>query len=124
MQIGYGSVAREDLSTAVGSVRLQPHEASSYSHVEELIEGRLAGVDVVRTGSGFRIRIRGASSFFAPTDPLFVVDGVPLRNLGGYLGISPKDVARIDVLKDAGSTAIYGSRGANGVILITTHRAR
>jgi TonB-dependent SusC/RagA subfamily outer membrane receptor len=83
----------------------------------------MPGVDVVRQGGGFRVLIRGMGSITASSEPLYVIDGLPLTSgTGGMLGISPNDVARIDVLKDAGSTAIYGSRGANGVILITTRR--
>ena len=124
VNIGYGTVAPRDLATAVGSILVTREEASNFSHIEELMEGRLAGVDVVRTGAGFRVRIRGTKSLMMDSDPLFVVDGMPLHSTRGYLDLSPHDVARIDVLKDAGSTAIYGSRGANGVILITTRRAR
>ena len=123
VQIGYGSVAPRHLAFAVGSIRVDPSAMGSYTHVEEMLEGRLPGVDVLRTGSGFRVRVRGTSSILAQSGPLWVVDGLPLSNVDGYLGLSPRTVARIDVLKDAGAAAIYGSRGANGVILITTHRA-
>jgi TonB-dependent SusC/RagA subfamily outer membrane receptor len=91
--------------------------------VEELLQGRVAGVQVIRLANGgYRVRIRGAAG---EGEPLFVVDGMPVHALypGAALnGINPADVVRIDVLKDAGSTAIYGSRGAHGVILITTRR--
>ena len=123
VQIGYGKAAARDVTTAVSSVVVDRGEVATYSHVEEFLEGRMPGVDVVRQGGGFRVLIRGMGSITASSEPLYVIDGLPLTSgTGGMLGISPNDVARIDVLKDAGSTAIYGSRGANGVILITTRR--
>ena len=124
VQIGYGKVSARDVTTAVSSVVVDRGEVATYSHVEEFLEGRMPGVDVVRQGGGFRVLIRGMGSITANSEPLYVVDGIPLTSVGrgGMLGISPADVARIDVLKDAGSTAVYGSRGANGVIIITTRR--
>jgi TonB-dependent SusC/RagA subfamily outer membrane receptor len=123
VQIGYGTASARHLTTAVSSVVVDRREAATHGHVEELLEGRMPGVDVVRQGGGFRVLIRGMGSITGNSEPLYVVDGLPLTSgPGGMLGISPNDVARIDVLKDAGSTAIYGSRGANGVILITTRR--
>jgi TonB-dependent SusC/RagA subfamily outer membrane receptor len=90
---------------------------------EELLRGRFAGVEVIPiAGGGISVRIRGASSVYGSTEPLFVVDGVPIQaEPGGALKwLAPQDVAKIEVLKDIGSTAFYGVRGANGVILITT----
>lgn len=124
VSIGYGTVAEKDLTSAVSSVVPGQDEARRYVHLEEMLEGRVAGVDVVRTSAGFRVRIRGVRTFSGSAEPLYVVDGVPLAAVGGTFGINPQHVARIDVLKDAGSTAIYGSRGANGVIVITTRRGR
>jgi TonB-dependent SusC/RagA subfamily outer membrane receptor len=89
--------------------------------IEELLRGRFPGVEVVTLpGGGMSVRIRGASS--ASSEPLYVLDGTPVQpEPGGALRwLSPNDVAKIEVLKDIGSTAFYGSRGANGVILITT----
>jgi TonB-dependent SusC/RagA subfamily outer membrane receptor len=128
--IGYGSTTRERSTVAVGSVTAEELELMRVSRIEELLQGRIAGAEVVRTASGeYSIRIRGTASLMArgaSTEPLFVLDGMPMaqgRPLGSILvGISPSDVARIDVLKDAGATASYGSRGANGVVLITTKR--
>ncbi len=99
------------------------------SRVEELIQGRIPGVHVVRLPNGdFSVRVRGAKTFGQGSDePLYVVDGMPLMTTGlrnALMGIAPQDIARIDVLKDAGATAVYGSKGANGVILITTKRAK
>jgi len=93
------------------------------ARAEELLTGRFAGVEVIQVpGGGISVRIRGATSVTLSTEPLFVVDGVPVNaEPGGALKwLAPQDIARIEVLKDIGSTAFYGVRGANGVILITT----
>lgn len=95
--------------------------------VEELIAGRFAGVEVVRMANGSsEIHIRGINTIIGNTEPLYVIDGLEVSAGpgGALMGLNPSDIARIDVLKDAGATAIYGIRGANGVILITTKRAR
>jgi TonB-dependent SusC/RagA subfamily outer membrane receptor len=128
--IGYGNTTRERSTVAVGSVTAEDLDMMRVSRIEELLQGRVAGAEVVRTASGeYSIRIRGTASLMARgvgTEPLFVLDGMPMmqgRPLGSILiGVSPYDVARIDVLKDAGATASYGARGANGVVLITTRR--
>lgn len=94
-------------------------------HFEELLIGRFPGVHVRRTPSGgFAVRIRGASTFMTDQEPLFIVDGMPVQPTPGrgLDWLPPFDVARIEVLKDAVDTSMYGSRGANGVILITTRR--
>lgn len=126
VEVGYGTQDARNLTGAVSSLsgeRLRTHRAS---RVEEMFQGRMAGVVVTRMpGGGFSVRIRGASNLVGGGEPLFVIDGVPLHGLraGHELdGINPADIERIDVLKDAGSAAIYGSRAANGVILITTRR--
>jgi TonB-dependent SusC/RagA subfamily outer membrane receptor len=90
---------------------------------EEMIRGRFAGVEVIALpGGGISVRIRGATSFNASTEPLYVVDGVTVTpEPGGALKwLAPRDIQRIEVLKDPASTAFYGSRGANGVIVVTT----
>ena len=94
--------------------------------VEELIQGRFAGVQVVRVPGGYSLRIRGAGSFTGGNEPLYIVDGVSLSPApgGALVGVDPRDIERIEVLKDAASTSAYGVRGANGVILIWTKRAR
>ena len=95
------------------------------SRIEELIAGRVAGVHVERTATGVSLRIRGTNTVLGQTEPLVVLDGQPLPQGARELAlINPADVARIEVLKDAGATAFYGMRGANGVLLITTKRAR
>jgi TonB-dependent SusC/RagA subfamily outer membrane receptor len=94
--------------------------------VEELIRGRVPGVEVIQRPNGdYTVRIRGVHSIYGSSEPLYVVDGMPIISSGlrsALSGINPADIARIEVLKDAGSTAGYGSQGANGVILITTKR--
>ena len=109
VNIGYATVDSKDLSTAVSKV--DTRNAVQYKTIYEMIEGRCAGVEV----SGERVIIRGMGTVNGSSDPLFVVNGVPTDDIS-Y--INPNDVKSISVLKDAGSCAIYGSRGANGVILI------
>lgn len=95
------------------------------SRAEELFAGRFPGVRVEAAAGGFLVRVRGSSTLNANAEPLYVVDGVPYATgPGGLVSINPNDIAKIQVLKDAGSTAFYGSRGANGVILITTKKGR
>lgn len=124
--IGYGRVSRARSTLAVGTLTAADVERSRATRVEEALRGRLAGVEVFRTINGdYGIRIRGISSLTGyGAEPLVVVDGAPLESLGGGVlnGINPFDIERIDVLKDAGATAIYGLRGANGVIVIVTKR--
>jgi TonB-dependent SusC/RagA subfamily outer membrane receptor len=125
VEVGYGTQRAQDVTGSVSSLSGERLRSNRASRVEEMIQGRMAGVVVTRVaGGGYSIRIRGASSL-AGGEPLFVLDGVPLLSTrpGHELdGINPSDIERIDVLKDAGSAAVYGSRGANGVILITTRR--
>jgi len=99
---------------------------SSGQTIEELFSGRFPGVEVSRVPSGgISIRIRGASTVFGSSDPLYIIDGARVQSgAGGLLFLDPGDIKSIEVLKDIGSTSLYGSEGANGVILITTKRAR
>jgi len=99
---------------------------NSVTSVEELFAGRFPGVRVLYTpGQGIAVRVRGATSITGSNDPLYVVDGFPMdAGPGGLLAINPYDIARIEILKDAGSIAEYGVRGANGVVLIKTKRGR
>jgi TonB-dependent SusC/RagA subfamily outer membrane receptor len=126
VELGYGSRHTRDVTGAVGSVSSRRMGNVRVSRVEEMMQGRIAGVTVTRNGTGgYAVRVRGAGGFLHDGEPLFVLDGVPLTaSRPGHAldGINPADVERIDVLKDAGSAAIYGTRGANGVILITTRR--
>jgi TonB-dependent SusC/RagA subfamily outer membrane receptor len=115
-------------TNAVGVVGSDDIDRQRVTRVEELIRGRVPGVEVLSLPNGdYSVRIRGAHSFYGSSEPLFVLDGMPLYAggvRGALNGINPADVARIEVLKDAGSTAAYGVQGANGVILITTKRSR
>ncbi len=107
------------------TVEAEDMEGRSIARVQEMLRGQVAGVEVRDSPSGLIIRIRGASSVYANSDPLFVIDGLPIQlgADGALTGINPQDVASIRVLKNASDTAAYGVRGANGVILISTKRA-
>ena len=139
--IGYGQAEAKDITGAIVSARPENFNQGVIASPEQLIQGRLAGVSVTSTngepGAAVNIRIRGTSSMRAGNNPLFVVDGVPLSSDDTMAGgnaqgigtssaknplnfLNPQDIASIDVLKDASATAIYGSRGANGVVIITT----
>ena len=101
-------------------------KGSSATTVEELFAGRFPGVQVFSANGGISVRVRGGSSINGSNEPLYVVDGITIEPGpgGALIGINPQDVAKIEVLKDVGSTAIYGVRGANGVILITTRKSK
>jgi TonB-dependent SusC/RagA subfamily outer membrane receptor len=126
VQVGYGSESRGRVSGAVGSLEPDDLAAARAVRVEELLQGRMAGVQVLRQANGdFSVRIRGSQWIGGDAEPLFVVDGMPVHatTVGRALeGIRPADIARIDVLKDAGSAAVYGARAANGVVVVTTKR--
>ncbi len=119
--VGYGTQKRSELTGSVASVDGDALRKVPVSSVAESITGRLAGVQVTNTegspDSEIRIRVRGGTSLTSDSDPLYIVDGFPVQSI---VDIAPSDIESIDVLKDASSTAIYGSRGANGVIIITT----
>ena len=121
--VGYGSQKKSDLTGAVSQIKTEEISAYPASRLESVLQGRAAGVQVQSSngepGSAPKVRIRGATSVNSSSDPLYVVDGFP----GGAIP-GPEDIASVEVLKDASATAIYGSRGANGVILITTKRGR
>jgi TonB-dependent starch-binding outer membrane protein SusC len=123
--IGYGTVQRRDITGSVASVSGDELAAKPVSSVSEALTGKLAGVQVLTTEGSpdaeVRIRVRGGGSITGDNSPLFIVDGFPVESISD---ISPADIESIDVLKDASSTAIYGSRGANGVIIITTKRGK
>lgn len=119
--IGYGSVKRKDVTTAISSVSTEDLNERPIVSAAQAIQGRAAGVSVIQPngapGGETSIRVRGTTSFNGSNDPLYVVDGVPVDNINF---LSPQDIADMQVLKDASSAAIYGSRAANGVVLITT----
>lgn len=123
--IGYGSVKKRDLTGAVASVNSETLVANPVSDVSQALQGHLPGVTVVaqdgRPGATVSIRVRGGGSITQSNDPLFVVDGFTVSTLSD---IPADQIESIDVLKDASSTAIYGARGANGVILVTTKGAK
>jgi len=124
--VGYGTQVRRDITGSVASVGGEDvHEVPKVNAIEA-IKGRVPGVDIVTTGNkpgdGIRVRLRGERSLKASNDPLYVLDGIPMA--GGIGDMNPRDIESIDVLKDASATAIYGSRGANGVVLITTRNGR
>ncbi len=126
VQVGYGQQARRDVTGAVSSVETSSQRDNSALQLEQLIQGRVAGVEIVRLdGARISLRIRGTNSVNSGTEPLYVIDGMKVHAesfTDAMAGINPGDVARIEVLKDAGATAIYGSDGANGVVLVTTRR--
>ncbi len=137
--VGYGFVKKSDLTGSVAQVKSEELLKSSPVSLEKGLQGRLTGVNVVSNdgapGGGISIQIRGTNSFQGSTEPLYVIDGVPISdsnddtinfdssspNYSNALSsLNPNDIASIEILKDASATAIYGSRGANGVVLITT----
>lgn len=139
--IGYGAVKRSDLTGAVTSIKAEDLNPGGNASIDQALQGRIAGVQISQKsnepGGGLSINIRGAGSIQAGSEPLYVIDGVIVNNGSvaatggaGFTGnqnprnplnsLNPNDIASIEVLKDASSTAIYGSRGSNGVVLITT----
>jgi len=139
--VGYGTVLKRDLTGAVSSVVVDDDVSRQSATVDQLLQGRAAGVQVTQNSanpnSGVSVRIRGTNSLRGNNEPLYVIDGVIISSAGedviptgsgntgqeaqsGLNGLNPRDIERIEVLKDASATAIYGSRGANGVVLITT----
>lgn len=130
--IGYGTRKKSDLTGAVGTVRSESLAERPAASLNQNLSGRLTGVNVSsnsgRPGGRANIRVRGATSISVSNNPLYVIDGVILNSADLQNGstpidyINPNDIASIEVLKDASSTAIYGARGANGVILVTTKR--
>ena len=121
--IGYGTAKKADLTGSVATVKMKDIEESPALSVDQALQGRIAGVDIMSTdgtpGASTSIRIRGSRSITASNEPLIVVDGV-MDAVSDLADIASSDIQSISVLKDASSTAIYGSRGANGVIMVTT----
>lgn len=141
--VGYGTMRKKDLSGAVASIKSDDLMQGNPTNISQALQGKLAGVQVNQSdgapGSGVSITIRGANSFSTNSQPLYIVDGIPFEtgetptskaNDGNNSTtnplslINPNDIESIDILKDASATAIYGSRGANGVVLITTKRGK
>lgn len=126
--VGYGTVKKSDLTGSVAAVDMDDIPSRPANSVDGLLQGQVAGVQVTapsdNPGAGAVIRIRGGSSLRGGNDPLVVVDGFPIGNAGDLKQISPQDIASMEILKDASASSIYGSRGANGVIMITTKKGK
>lgn len=145
--VGYGTQKKSDLTGAISSVTEEQLRSSVVTNIDQALQGRVAGVQVTQNsgqpGGAASIRIRGASSITGSSEPLYVIDGIPFQGdgvtvagfdwAGGANGqnranplstVNPNDIVRIEVLKDASASAIYGSRAANGVVLITTRRGK
>ena len=141
--VGYGTVLKKDLTGSIASVKVDETSARQANTVDNLLQGRVAGVQVTgnlaNPNAGVSVKIRGSNSLRGNNDPLYVIDGIIVSsasedatvaldgnslqvNQNGLNGINPRDIESIEVLKDASATAIYGSRGANGVIIITTKK--
>jgi TonB-dependent SusC/RagA subfamily outer membrane receptor len=123
VDVGYGTTDKDHITGSVARIEPDDLPRQNYRTIGEMIQDQVPGVIVVQEGNGnFHVRIRGSTSFLASEEPLFVLDGMTLQSSSALIGVSPSVVETITVLKDAGSTAIYGSRGANGVILIKTKK--
>ena len=125
--VGYGTMKKSDLTGSTANVKTGAIMANVTGNALEALQGKAAGVAVFndnKPGESPQLRIRGSSSINASNAPLYVVDGFPLMGDGDISDINPADIESMEVLKDASSTAIYGSRGANGVIMITTKSGR
>ncbi|MDT0643748.1 TonB-dependent receptor [Zunongwangia sp. F363] len=132
--IGYGTQLQEDISGSVSRISAEEFENVPQVSVDQLMQGRAAGVAVTKNsgqpGSAVSVRIRGVNSITGSSEPLYIIDGVPVSGEAGSEGLSPlaalnpNDIESVNVLKDASATAIYGSRGSNGVVLITTKKGK
>ena len=138
VSVGYGTATRQDVSSAIASVDSSVFANTPVAGVDNALQGRIPGVQVMQNsgepGSGISMRVRGPASLNAGNQPLYVVDGVPMiqgslsqialsgQDVTAITGLNPDEIASIDVLKDAAAAAIYGSRGSNGVVIVTTKR--
>ncbi|MDR6783820.1 TonB-linked SusC/RagA family outer membrane protein [Pedobacter africanus] len=143
--VGYGTAKKSDLTGAISRIERDDLIKDAPTNVLQALQGKIAGVNVTQNdgapGAGLSIRVRGSNSFLGGTEPLYVIDGVPFNNsssgttpqsigedekqtLNAMAFLNPSDIESIDILKDASATAIYGSRGANGVVLITTRKGK
>ena len=124
--VGYGSQLKKEITGAVQTVSAAEIKDMPVSQIGQKLQGRLAGVQINQTtgkpGQGISIRIRGQVSVSAGSDPLYVIDGFPIT--GNIAQLNPDEIEDISVLKDAASTSLYGSRAANGVVLITTKKGK
>ena len=134
--VGYGTVKKNDLTGAVATVPVEEMKKIAVTSLDQALQGRASGVQITQNsgapGGSTTIRIRGGNSIQGDNEPLYVIDGIPFKNDGAGSGssfnvlstLNPSDIETMSVLKDASSTAIYGSRGANGVVIITTKRGK
>ncbi|HET9279635.1 MAG TPA: SusC/RagA family TonB-linked outer membrane protein, partial [Flavitalea sp.] len=134
--VGYGQVRKNDVTGAVSTIPVREMKKLAVTSIDQALQGRAAGVQITQNsgapGGSTTIRIRGGNSIQGDNEPLYVIDGVPFKNDGASSGASfnvlstlnPSDIESVSILKDASSTAIYGSRGANGVVIITTKRGK
>lgn len=126
--VGYGTTKKSDLTGSVVALKGSDLNRTPAVSIDQLLQGKIAGVQVItpsgEPGAGATIRIRGVSSINGSNSPLYVVDGFPWGDAGNLKQINPEDIESIEVLKDASAAAIYGSRGANGVILVTTRKGK
>lgn len=124
--VGYGTVKKSDLTGSVGSVSGEDLNSVAQTSVDQIMQGRVAGVRITQTnaqpGGGFSVRIRGTNSITAGNEPLYVIDGLPGAN--PLNSLNPSDIESVEILKDASATAIYGARGSNGVVIITTKQGK
>lgn len=124
--VGYGTQKKSQLTGAISSVSAKEIAELPITNARQALQGRAAGVDVIQNtskpGAGVTVRIRARRSINASNDPLYVLDGIPLA--GNIDDVNPNDIASMEILKDASATAIYGSRGANGVVIVTTRRGK
>ena len=134
--VGYGQVKKSDLTGSISTISVEEIKKVAVTSLDQALQGRAAGVQITQNsaapGATTTIRIRGGNSIQGDNEPLYVIDGIPFKNGGGddinnfnvLSTLNPSDIESMTVLKDASSTAIYGSRGANGVIIITTKRGK
>jgi TonB-linked SusC/RagA family outer membrane protein len=137
--VGYGTVKKSDLTGAVGSVKSEEIRKLPVTSLDQSLQGRVAGVQIVQLsaqpGGNALLRVRGGNSIYAGNEPLYVIDGMPVDSrenlnwmsspvINGLAALNPNDIESMEILKDASATSIYGARGANGVVLITTKRGK
>ncbi len=137
--VGYGSVKKSDLTGSVGSVKIDELKKNPVTSLDQSLQGRVAGVQVVQVsaqpGGNTLFRVRGGNSIYAGNEPLYVIDGMQVNSsenlswisapsINAMSSINPNDIESIEILKDASATSIYGAKGANGVVLITTKRGK
>lgn len=125
--VGYGTQRKSDLTGSVSQLKADAYENQPVLSTSSALQGRVSGVSISNTsgapGGQIKIRIRGANSVNNDNAPLIVLDGIAMASLG-FQDINPYDIASIDILKDASATAVYGARGANGVVLVTTKKGK